>query len=130
MKTQAFTSVTKGITRRDGLLTMLGSAMALAGCGGGGTSGAASAGLSSGGTGSFSSGAITGFGSIIVGTIRYDDSKAISILDIDDDNKDLRNQLKLGMIVRVKGKPKSGSRADAETIEVRSELLEIGRAHV
>ena len=123
MKTQAFTPVTKGITRRDGLLTMLGSAMALAGCGGGGTSGAASAGLSSGGTGSFSSGAITGFGSIIVGTIRYDDSKAISILDIDDDNKDLRNQLKLGMIVRVKGKPKSGSRADAETIEVRSELL-------
>jgi hypothetical protein len=120
------TNGTNGITRRDGLLTMLGSAMALAGCGGGGDSGStsgSSAGLTSGGTGSFSSGSITGFGSIIVGAVRFDDSKAISILDIDDDNKDLRGQLQLGMVVRVKGKPKNGSSADAETIEVRSELL-------
>ena len=121
MKKQISPAVIQGITRRDGLLTMLGSAMALAGCGGGG--GASSAGITSGGTGSFSMGAISGFGSIIVGTIRYDDSKAISVLDIDDDNKDLRNQLKLGMVVRIKGKPKTGISADAETIEVRSELL-------
>jgi hypothetical protein len=132
MKTRPVTPLTKGFggtggtegfTRRDGLLSLLGSAMTLAGCGGGGSDGGSSAGLTSGGTGSFSSGAITGFGSIIVGTVRFDDSKATSILDIDDDNKDLRGQLQLGMVVRVKGKPKSGSSADAETIEVRSELL-------
>ena len=111
-----------GIDRRDALLfTALASALALAGCGGG--SDGTVAGVTSGGTGSFATGAITGFGSIIVGAIRFDDSKAISVLDVDDDNTDLRGQLKLGMVVRVKGKPKVGSSADAETIEVRSELL-------
>ena len=113
-----------GIDRRDALLfTALASALALAGCGGGSDGGSNVAGVTSGGTGSFSTGAITGFGSIIVGAIRFDDAKAISILDIDDDNTDLRGRLKLGMVVRVKGKPKVGSSADAETIEVRSELL-------
>ena len=116
------TPVADGITRRDGLmLTLLGSALSLAGCGGGGGGGVA--GVSSGGTGSFSAGPITGFGSIIVGGIRFEDSTASSILDIDDDNKDLRGQLKLGMMVRVKGKPKKIDRADADDIEVRSELL-------
>ena len=113
-----------GIDRRDALLfTALASALALAGCGGGSDSGSNVAGVTSGGTGSFATGAITGFGSIIVGAIRFDDSKAISILDVDDDNTDLRGQLKLGMVVRVKGKPKIGSSADAESVEVRSELL-------
>ena len=112
------------IDRRDALLfTALASALSLAGCGGGSDGGSTVAGVTSGGTGSFSTGSITGFGSIIVGAIRFDDSKASSILDIDDDNTDLRGQLKLGMVVRVKGKPKIGTSADAETIEVRSELL-------
>ncbi len=112
------------IDRRDALLfTALASALALAGCGGGSDGSSTVAGVTSGGTGSFSTGSITGFGSIIVGAIRFDDSKASSILDIDDDNTDLRGQLKLGMVVRVKGKPKIGTSADAETIEVRSELL-------
>ena len=113
--------VADGITRREGLITLLGGAMALAGCGGGGGGGLA--GVSSGGTGSFSSGPITGFGSIIVGGIRFDDSTARTILDVDDDNKDLRGNLKLGMMVKVKGKPINALRAEAETIEVRSELL-------
>ena len=113
-----------GIDRRDALIfTALASALALAGCGGGADGGSNVAGVTSGGTGSFATGAITGFGSIIVGAIRFDDSKAISILDVDDDNTDLRGQLRLGMVVRVKGKLKVGSSADAETIEVRSELL-------
>lgn len=112
------------IDRRDALLfTALASALALAGCGGGSDGSSNVAGVTSGGTGSFATGTITGFGSIIVGGVRFDDSKAISILDVDDDNTDLRGQLKLGMVVRVKGKPKSGVSADAETIEVRSELL-------
>jgi hypothetical protein len=112
------------IDRRDALLfTALASALALTGCGGGSDGGSTVAGVTSGGTGSFATGSITGFGSIIVGAIRFDDSKASSILDIDDDSTDLRGQLKLGMVVRVKGKPKIGASADAETIEVRSELL-------
>ncbi len=127
MKHTITTPTADGINRRDALLlTVLASAISLAGCGGGGGAGGASggvAGVSSGGTGSFSAGSISGFGSIIVGGIRFDDSKASSIVDIDDDNRDLRNQLKLGMVVRVKGTPKIGTNADAETIEVRSELL-------
>ena len=127
MKHPSKTQLVKGIDRidrRDALLfTALASALALAGCGGGSDGGSNVAGVTSGGTGSLSTGAITGFGSIIVGAVRFDDSKAISILNIDDDNTDLRGQLKLGMVVRVKGKPKVGSSADAETIEVRSELL-------
>ena len=127
MKHPSKTQLVKGIDRidrRDALLfTALASALALAGCGGGSDGGSNVAGVTSGGTGSFSTGAITGFGSIIVGAIRFDDSKAISILDVDDDNTDLRGQLRLGMVVRVKGKLKVGSSADAETIEVRSELL-------
>ena len=124
MKHLTTTPSADGLNRRDALLlTVLASAVSLAGCGGGASSGGAVAGVSSGGTGSFSTGPISGFGSIIVGGVRFDDSKASSIVDIDDDNRDLRGQLKLGMVVRVKGKPKNGTSADAETIEVRSELL-------
>lgn len=124
MKHPSKTPLIEGIDRRNALLfTALASALALAGCGGGSDGSSTVAGVTSGGTGSFATGTITGFGSIIVGGVRFDDSKAISVLDVDDDNTDLRNQLKLGMVVRVKGKPKSGVNADAETIEVRSELL-------
>ena len=112
------------IDRRDTLLlAALASALALAGCGGGASGGGAVAGVTSGGTGSFSTGAITGFGSIFIGAIRFDDSKASRIVDVDNDNADLRGQLKLGMVVRVKGQAKIGTSVDAETIEVRSELL-------
>ena len=137
MKNVLTTPVVQGITRREGLLSLLGSALALAGCGGGGGGGVASissggtgslsdgggAAISSGATGSFSVGPISGFGSIIVGAIRFDDSTASSILD-DDGNTLLSNQLKLGMMVRVKGgKQKADSSANADSIEVRSELL-------
>ena len=122
MKYNPTKTLIDGVNRRDAMrFTALASALALAGCGGG--SGSNVAGVTSGGTGSFSTGAITGFGSIIVGNVRFDDSKASSIVDIDDDNTDLRGTLKLGMVVRVKGKPRTGASADAETIEVRSELL-------
>ena len=108
--------------RRDALgLTALAGILALAGCGGG--AGDSVAGVTSGGTGSFSTGPITGFGSIIVGAVRFDDTKASSVADVDDDNTDLRGQLKLGMVVRVKAPAIVGSAADAQTIEVRSELL-------
>lgn len=115
----------KGITRREGLmLTVLGSALALAGCGGGGSDGGTTA---SGGTtagGSSATGAITGFGSIIVGGVRFDDSAA-SVQD--DDGASMNSgDLKLGMVVRIKGGKKTDDgtsiRAKADSIEVHSEL--------
>ncbi len=98
---------------------MLGSALALAGCGGGGGGGVA--GISSGGTGSFSAGPITGFGSIILNSngVRYDDSTA-SITD--DDGNDMRGKLKLGMLVALTGSAVSGTRATATSIVVSGEL--------
>ncbi|MGH8848650.1 MAG: DUF5666 domain-containing protein, partial [Polaromonas sp.] len=117
MKTANDTFASHGITRREGLLTLLGGAMALAGCGGGGSGGVATVG--GGGTGSFSVGPITGFGSIIVNGIRFDDSAA-SILD--DDGADMRGKLKLGMLATVKGSPVSGTSATATSVVVGSEL--------
>ena len=91
---------TKGITRRDGLmLTMLGSALLMAGCGGGGGGGTTTAG--GGVAGSSATGAITGFGSIIVGGVRFDDSTA-SVQD-DDDVPRTSSELKMGMVVKNKG---------------------------
>lgn len=120
MKTEHDTLAFPRITRREGLLTLLASAMALAGCGGGG--GVASVG--GGGTGSFSAGPISGFGSIIVNGIRFDDSTA-RVLD-DDGAAHNRGELKLGMMVRVKGKAKArkaDNTDDADEITFGSELL-------
>lgn len=104
------------------MLTVLGSAMLMAGCGGGG--GSTTASVPIGGTGSSASGAITGFGSIIVGGVRFDDSAA-SVQD--DDGAGLNSgDLKLGMVVRIKGGKKTDDgisvRAKADSIEVHSEL--------
>jgi Domain of unknown function (DUF5666) len=133
MKHRTQNTIPESISRRDALaFTLLVSTLSLAGCGGGGggDSGAVGgvgggvAGVSSGGTGSFSTGSISGFGSIIVAGVRYDDSTASTIRDIDD-NTDLRGQLKLGMVVRIKAQLKSsdGLRANADSIEVSSNLL-------
>ena len=84
-------------SRRSVLLTIAGAAAQLAGCGGGGTG---VAGLSSGGTGSFTSGTITGFGSIIVNGIRYDDSSAALLPINSTANASL---LQLGMVVTIEG---------------------------
>jgi Domain of unknown function (DUF5666) len=69
----------------------------LGGCGGG---------VDSGGTGGatvYASGPINGYGSVIVNGVRFDDS-ASSITD-DDGNTRQRSQLKLGMLVEVRGTP-------------------------
>jgi len=121
MKTAHSAPANQGMTRREGLLSLLGTALALAGCGGGG----GIAGVSSGGTGSFSVGAITGFGSVIVNGVRFDDSNA-SVLD-DDGIARSRNDLKLGMVVRVRGSSissdPSGRSARADSITFGGELL-------
>lgn len=72
----------------------------LAACGGGG--GSSTAGVGTGGTGSsYADGRISGFGSIIVNGVRYDDSRATVT---DDDSVSFSNSdLKLGMVVGVQG---------------------------
>ena len=91
----------------------------LAGCGGGGD-----AGPSSGGTGaaapasSFAAGPITGFGSIIVNGVRFDDSAAV-VTD-DEGGASSKDLLRLGMTATVKGGAISddgtGARARASEI--------------
>ena len=123
-----------GVNRRVGLLSILGSAITLAGCGGGGSGGVGvapgsadpgvAAGVSSGGTGAVAvaAGSITGFGSIIINSngVRIDDSLS-SVRD--DDGNDLRGKLKLGMLVTVKGATLSGVGASASSILVGGELV-------
>ena len=106
---------TAGLTRRQTLLAVLSvtglSATGLSACGGG---------VGGGGTGSFSLGPITGFGSIIVNGIRYDDSSAnIS----SEDNPFRREDLRLGMVVAVLGTPAVGGRSSASRIVLGGELL-------
>lgn len=71
----------------------------IAGCGGGGSVDVAGPGV--GGTGAFASGPITGFGSIFVNGVRFDDSAA-RVLD-DDGVQRGREGLALGMMVEVRG---------------------------
>ena len=108
-------------------MTLLSSAMVLAGCGGGSDSPSSSpgfTGVGAGGTGSLSVGPISGIGSIILNGVRYDDSLA-RVLNDEGERRD-RNELKLGMIVRVKGKinaRKDDKTDEAEEISFISELL-------
>ena len=76
---------------------------------GGGTD---TAGLSSGGTGSFTSGTITGFGSIIVNGIRYDDSKASIVSD--DGLVTDQSMLQIGVDVVIEGSDMSPAASPAE----------------
>ena len=112
------------VRARHLLLQLAAAALLLAGCGGGG-----GAGPSSGGTGvaptSFATGHISGFGSIIVNGVRFDDSAA-QVLD-DDGNRSSREALKLGMGVEIRGGSISddgnGPRAPASEIRHGAEIL-------
>lgn len=94
-------------------------ALALAACGGG---------VGTGGTGgnatAYASGPITGFGSIIVGGVRFDDSAAT--VEDGDSTRRSRDELRLGMTVEVDSSAitsdSSGSRASASRIRFESEL--------
>lgn len=105
-----------GPSRREWLLAALGLA---AGCGGG---------VDSGGTGigdapTLAVGSITGFGSIIVNGVRFDDRVA-SVSD--DDRSRTRDDLRLGMRTEVVGSAVSVvggvSLATASSIRIRSEI--------
>jgi hypothetical protein len=95
-------------------------AIVLTSCGGGSI-----AGVGSGGTGivtakATSVGSITGFGSVIVNGVRYEDSAA-SVGD--EDGLRNRSDLKLGMVVRVQADVSSNGNATASSITFGSELL-------
>ena len=89
-------------TRRQLLLgaTALGASSLLAACGGGGEAAPPPA-TGSDIAASFVEGPITGFGSIIVGAVRFDDSAA-SVTD-DDGGLRRRDELKLGAVVEIEG---------------------------
>jgi len=98
----------------------------LAGCGGGGD-----AGPSSGGTGaappasSFAAGPITGFGSIIVNGVRFDDSSAL-VTD-DEGGASSKDLLRLGMTANVKG---GGISDDGTGARARASEISFGAAVV
>ncbi len=87
-------------TRFQPWAAALATGVLLAACGGGGSS--STAGVGTGGTGSsYADGRISGFGSIIVNGVRFDDSRATVT---DDDSVGFSSgDLKLGMVVGVQG---------------------------
>ncbi len=80
-----------------GLAQILCVAALVAACGGGGSDGSASSDTAT----AYASGPITGFGSVIVNGVRFDDSSA-RITD-DDDSTVSRDDLRLGMSAEVQG---------------------------
>ena len=108
--------------RRRTLGSLGGLAVLASGCGGSGGTGDL-AGVGSGGTGAvaFGFGVISGFGSIIVNGIKYDDSKA-SITDDSGKKRELR-ELGLGMVVEISGSAdESTSLGTATSVRILSEL--------
>lgn len=89
-------------------------ALLVTACGGGGDGGSSGA---SGGA--VSSGPITGFGSVIVNGVRFDDSTA-SVTD--DDGTPMQGKLRLGMLATVKSSPITGASATASSVSVGGEL--------
>ncbi|NNU43961.1 DUF5666 domain-containing protein [Ramlibacter montanisoli] len=113
--------------RRQALVTLLAAAgvVVLPACGGGGGGNAS---VDTGGTGSFSTGRISGFGSVIVNGVRFEDNAA-RLADDDDEVKVLvRDDLKLGMVVTVQAGPITAGSGDvlpsatATAISVESQI--------
>jgi hypothetical protein len=104
------------VALRMGLLS---AALALASCGGG---------VGTGGTGgdatAYAAGPITGFGSVFVGGVRFDDSAA-TVEDADGGGRN-RDELRLGMTVEIDSSAistdSSGSTASARRIHFESEI--------
>lgn len=90
----------------------------VAGCGGGGDAGSSAVGTGTTGASSFAAGPITGFGSIIVNGVRFDDSSA-RVSD-DDGTPSSKDDLKLGMTAEVHGGAMSddGSGPKAKATEI------------
>jgi Domain of unknown function (DUF5666) len=121
MKHLIFTQPLGSLARRSALLASLVTAMAITACGGGGGSSDSAAAPATGSNpntpaataaadDALSNGAITGFGSVIVNGVRFDDSSARVSDDDDDDNPGRsKDDLRLGMIVTVTGTSGTGT---------------------
>jgi hypothetical protein len=116
--------------RQAGALLAALSAAFAAGCGGGGDDGGsmmaggsgAGGGATAGSGGaagatSYAAGPITGFGSVIVNGVRYDDSAA-EVLDAED-RPHGREQLKLGMMVEIDGTAMDRARGTGRALRIR-----------
>ena len=105
------------------LISYLITAVILTACGGGG--GGGSSGVGSSTSSSFTSGAITGFGSVIINGIRFDDSSS-SVSD-DDESSRSRDDLRLGMVAEIEGSKLTsddrGRHGSASTIRFGSEIV-------
>ncbi len=96
----------------------IGSAVLLAACGGGGGDAAPSAGTATPQAAtSYSQGVISGFGSVIVGGVHFDDSLA-AVRD-DDGNSRNRSELKLGMMVEIDAGPVDRAAGSAQAMQIR-----------
>ncbi len=93
------------------------SAALVAACGGGGGAADAGSAGASAGTAAYTMGRIDGFGSIVVGGIRYDDSSAT----VADDNGTSRSnsELKLGMVVQLEATAVNAAASSATATRVR-----------
>jgi hypothetical protein len=111
-----------GRAARHLVLQLAAAAVLLAGCGGGGDAGTQTSGSASS---SFAAGAISGFGSVIVNGVRFDDRNA-RVTD-DDGESSGPGSLRLGMRVEIHGGPigddGTGPRAEAREIRFGSELV-------
>lgn len=99
---------------RRALAILISTTLLLAACGGGG-------GVGTGGTGGYAAGPITGFGSVIVNDIVFDDSGA-EVRDGDDGTR-LRAELKLGMTVEVDSEAIQNGAARATRVRFDSALV-------
>jgi len=110
------------LSGRAFLVQCAAAAVLLGGCGGGGDAGTPPF---QGGTGSFAAGTITGFGSVIVNKVRFDDTHA-TVTD-DDGNAASSSTLRLGMRVEIEGgavhDDGSGPRCDASAIRFGPEVV-------
>ena len=106
----------------QGLLTLLCAAAVVAACGGGGSSTDTAAGSTST---AFAAGPITGFGSVIVNGVRFDDSAA-SVTD-DDGSAHRADELRLGMMAEVESAAitadSTGSHGAATAIRFGPEIV-------
>jgi hypothetical protein len=105
--------------RRDALRAIAGLGLAVAGCGGGGEI----AGVGTGGTGqiAYASGTVSGFGSVIVNGVKFEDRDA----QVSDDAGSPRAlaALAIGMLVEIEGRiADDGATGTADRIRIASEL--------
>ena len=103
------------------ICTLLSAAALMTACGGGGGGGDNGLPVVTAGAGATVQGPISGFGSVIVNGIRFDDSAAsVKIDDDDDDVRHNSSELKLGMMVEIESKLSSSSSTSSSSATASS----------